>query len=647
MATHFIDKEPNRGESDLQQKYNQIQTLDANKIIEVVRALEAKWKLLPEHCNNVSFSRLGFTQFFAPEEIDEKTGFPRDIQMRIVDTKRDRELGFLKNVASRVKALELTTQLPDENDEGGAGLMLSERLCRLIKQVDEGFKNVRFYFKAGQRISDPRNQPDKFDADPEYFDANPMDAVKLDKCNPHQRAIVACLNETYRKEMRRYKDNCMIQRRSEGHYTRAWKPTHTIKAFVHEFADKDINFDFWQDITSKGRGIDDVIRHLSSCHDSQFPEIIKDRHMWSFKNGVFLGKVWCPEQGVYDCKFYPYESKEFMCLDPTKVSCKYFDQYFEDYSHVSDWYDIPTPHFQRIMDYQGFEEDVCKWMYVMGGRLCYDTGDLDHWQVIGFLKGVARSGKSTLITKVFKKFYESEDVKTLSNNIEKKFGLSSICDALLFIAPEVKGDLALEQAEFQSLVSGEDVSIAVKHAQARSMEWRTPGVLGGNEVPGWKDNSGSILRRILPWNFSKQVKDADPHLDAKLNDEMPAIMLKCIRAYIDYAQKYSNKDIWNVVPQYFKEIQKKVAMVASTLTNFLEQSNVKFGKDLYIPQRDFVAQFQAHCTTNNLGKPKFNEDFYQGPFSSRDLEVRVASLEYRGAILPSQPFIFGVDVLEE
>ena len=62
-----------------------------------------------------------------------------------------------------------------------------------------------------------------------------------------------------------------------------------------------------------------------------------------------------------------------------------------------------------------------------------------------------------------KKFYESEDVRTLSNNVERKFGLSSIYDGFMFIAPEVKGDLCLEQAEFQSLVSGEDISIACKH----------------------------------------------------------------------------------------------------------------------------------------------------------------------------------------
>jgi hypothetical protein len=283
----------------------------------------------------------------------------------------------------------------------------------------------------------------------------------------------------------------------------------------------------------------------------------------------------------------------------------------------------------------------------MGGKLCYDVGDIDGWQIIPFLKGVAMSGKSTIITKVFKKFYESDDVKTLSNNVERKFGLGGIYDALMFIAPEVKGDLCLEQAEFQSLVSGEDISIAIKHEKAKSVEWTTPGILAGNEVPNWKDNSGSVLRRILPWNFNKKVMDADPHLDEKLDKELPAIMLKCIKAYLEYAQKYSDKDIWNVVPSYFKVVQEQVAMITNSLQNFLASGKVVYGEDKFCLQTLFQHQFNNHCTENNLGKCKFNPDFYMGPFSSRGLEVRPATKMYNGTQYTNKQFIFGLDMCED
>jgi hypothetical protein len=151
----------------------------------------------------------------------------------------------------------------------------------------------------------------------------------------------------------------------------------------------------------------------------------------------------------------------------------------------------------------------------------------------------------------------------------------------------------------------------------------------------------------LPWNFAKQVRDADPQLDAKLDGEMPIILLKCIRAYLDYYQKYGNKDIWNVVPEYFKKIQKQVAMVASTLHNFLESTNIIYGKELFVPQKLFVQVFNQHCQANNLGKHKFNQDFYAGPFSSREIEVREEVVSYKGRTYPRQPVIYGLDVVEE
>ena len=172
-------------------------------------------------------------------------------------------------------------------------------------------------------------------------------------------------------------------------------------------------------------------------------------------------------------------------------------------------------------------------------------------------------------------------------------------------------------------------------------------MLGGNEVPNWKDNSGSVLRRILPWNFTKQVREADPQLDEKLDHEMPVILLKCVRAYLDYSNKYRNRDIWNVVPPYFKLIQKQVAMVASTLTNFMESTLITYGEDLFVPQTLFVQIFNQHCIANNLGKPKFNQDFYAGPFSARDIEVREEVVTYKGRTYPRQPIVFGLDVIEE
>jgi hypothetical protein len=636
--THFIDKEPNKYEALTELQKQHIQSMKEDQVLETIDKFEHAWSLKSNDFRNAR--ELGYRQFVHPDNFDDY-GNPNvnDIDLLAIKGIRDKQMTYLTNLKNHVRDLKIHKQEPNDD-----GITVMKRINNIKRQVDDGYHNIRRHYMSFERVDNPTVQP-QFSV---LGDPTTLDAEEVENSTPFQKCLLYSLDQTYKAGYRRYKGQCCEEIKTiEGHRTRAWQAKFTIEQFVYSLAQKDDNFEVWKNFTSRGTVFRDVIDNMSKCIDAQFPEITKRRHVWSFRNGVFVGKEWIPDRGVYDCCFYSYDSQEFRCLDPTIIACKYFDQQFDDFSHIERWQDIPTPWFDSILKYQNFEDEVCDWAYVMGGRLCYDVGELDGWQVIPFFKGIARSGKSTLITKVFKKFYENEDIGTLSNNIERKFGLSAIKDSFMFIAPEVKGDLALEQAEFQSMVSGEDVSVAVKNKTAVSIEWNVPGVLGGNEVPNWKDNSGSVLRRILPWNFAKQVRDADPQLDEKLNRELPIILLKCVKAYLDYSNKYKNKDIWNVVPEYFKKIQKQVAMVASTLHNFLESTNIIYGKELFVPQKLFVQVFNQHCQANNLGKHKFNQDFYAGPFSSRDIEVRDEVVNYKGRTYPKQPVIYGVDVVEE
>jgi hypothetical protein len=125
------------------------------------------------------------------------------------------------------------------------------------------------------------------------------------------------------------------------------------------------------------------------------------------------------------------------------------------------------------------------------------------------------------------------------------------------------------------------------------------------------------------------------------------ILLKCVKAYLQMAQDHHDAAIWNLVPEYFKTIQTQVAMVTNTLHNFMASEKVRFGQDLFVPQKVFTASFNIHCTENNLGRQKFNQDLYQGPFGSRDIEVRNESKIYKGRVYPTQPFIFGLDIIDE
>ena len=621
---------------------SEVNSLTPERLEAFIGQLEEKMGLA---CKGDRFAPLtnGFRQFFRDDELDTN-GMPQNVDLdRILEQKRR-----LVNLFSELyhRSNELGMKDRPSLDINGDEFRVAFRMMRLIETADDAYEIIFRYVRSFERINHPTcTAAVTEDMESSLFRCKTMDDSEESEASPFQRLLLYLLNRAYIMKLRRYKGQCCKQiETTDGHLTKAWRPVMEIKEFVYFYTQKEDKFDMWKNLTSKGSIVRDTITHLSNCRDMQFTEVEKNRHVWSFRNGIFVGKEWL-EDGQYGCRFYKYDTPEYDTLDPTIVSCKFFDQDFDDYTGVKNWYDIPTPHMQTVMTYQKFPEDVCKWLYVFIGRLCYDVGDLDGWQVIPFLKGIARSGKSTLITKVCKKFYDNEDVRTLSNNIEKKFGLWSIHDGFMFISPEVKGDLALEQAEFQSMVSGEDVSIARKNDKALSMTWNVPGILAGNEVPGYRDNSGSVLRRLVTWNFARQVQMADPHLDEKLDTELPAILCKCVRAYLEYSQKYNDQDIWNVLPKYFKSVQDQVAMLTNPLQHFLSSEKIRYGPEFFCPQKIFVQMFNQHCQENVLGRCRFNQDMYGGPFSAREIEVRHECCTYSGKAFSAQPVIYGLDVV--
>lgn len=651
--THFIEKEPNRDEAELAALVNEISTLDAEQIVRVIRYFENKWDLCGpagerNHLDADAENRIGFRpgQFFKPEAFGTD-GYPIAFHVREVEQQADMTKLKLKQIGYRLDTLPAVNELPFRLSRGKDDdeMSLEGRLNEILSQVYEGLFNVRRFLKRREQKQNRFAVPLSVSADPDCLHDTFLTTQQLEEFTPYQRSLYTLLNELNQKGYRRYMGNCMEQLETEdGFFSRAWKPVCTVKEFCYGVAQMEDKLELWKDLTTKGSGFNDATRYLENCVSGKFPDIKKTRYAWSFKNGIFIGKEFVGGTSEYASRFYAYGTREFATLDPSIVSAKYFDQDFPDYTGVP-WQEIPTPHFDSILKYQGFADDVKLWTYVFSGRGCFDLNDLDGWQVITFFKGVARSGKSTLVTRVLKKFYENVDVRVLSNNIEAKFGLSSIVDSLMFLAPEIKGDLSLEQAEFQSIVSGEDVSVAVKNQQARNLVWKTPGFLAGNEVPHWKDNSGSILRRLVTWNFGKQVHNADTHLDRKLEAELPLILQKCVRAYLDYARRYGHMDVWNVLPPYFKKIQDALAKNVSTLTHFMMSPEVRYGPDLCIPQKEFVQLLNQHCSINNLGRPRFNEDYYAGPFSSRDIRVEQGvTRTWEGKAFKNQPFIYGLTV---
>ena len=224
---------------------------------------------------------------------------------------------------------------------------------------------------------------------------------------------------------------------------------------------KQYNYENWKHNLSSSSMAQNVTDHLINSIEQELPELKRDRTRpaYAFRNGI------------YDCfrgRFFKYgetsELEDVVCIKDWKtnapdviLAAPTFEEEADlDETEFFDWYnDIPTPHFDTLINFQFIvkrdgevdereTEMVRRWMYVFMGRLLYPVKEHDDWQVMCFLKGVAGSGKST-ICRVAQWLFRNEEVAIISNNIERKFGLSSLYDKDLVLCYEARHDMALDQ----------------------------------------------------------------------------------------------------------------------------------------------------------------------------------------------------------
>lgn len=410
-----------------------------------------------------------------------------------------------------------------------------------------------------------------------------------------------------------------------GTGTKAWKKVDSIYNVLSRCVNKEVNYEQFLNMTSAVRDmVKPTAQHLEKIEDSQFPQLVKDRHVFSFQQGIYYADR---------DEFVKYED-----ITEDVISSKFFNVAFAEQ-------DVKTPFLDKILMYQDLDPEVIEWIYVFIGRMIYELEEKDAWQCLMYFVGQAGTGKSTIIS-VVKELYEDEDVGVMSNNIQKQFGLSDLVGKKVFIAPEIKRDFTIDQSEFQSMVSGDKINIAVKHSASKSMDWKTPGIMAGNEVPDFIDNSGSIQRRIVTVRFDKKVLDGDLKLITKLRKEMGHIIPKCNRMYLKKAEQFGTTTIWNVLPDYFKKTQRELAASTNPFVHLLCSDKLDWNPDNYIAESILKQIYNTHCMENNYKRQRWNKELYIGPCQQFQIKVKKDTLKYAGKER-TEIFFFGIDFKEE
>jgi hypothetical protein len=425
--------------------------------------------------------------------------------------------------------------------------------------------------------------------------------------------------------LRKCGDYCYEQIYTDGHKpTHAWKAKYTIEEFIIQNCNRHKDPGNWKVLSKQKRNLEEMVFNLTTLDDHEFPRIQKDRHKFSFKNGIYISKVPVKDSKGriqrYTDKFYPYHSTAPREVDSSMASANYFNLDFTEYSDLDDWYDIPTPNFQKVVDYQypnrPDRKEIAKWMYIMLGRCLFAHEELDRWQVMMYIIGMPGTGKSTFSNSVLKKIYQETEIGILDNNIEEQFGLYNIIrsgDKFITIGVELDNTFKLKRTDFLKMVSGDDLMIAVKGKTGFTYLWKSHIICIGNKLFGFEDHKGELARRIVPFVYDVKVKtkDTDLNLDEKLYAELPNIIQKICKAYLWAAQKYGTKNVWCVLPKYFHEMKTKISEQTNALQAFMGSNEIEFGKDHYVLESAFRQRYMDFCKSRGLGRPRLTREMYK------------------------------------
>jgi len=373
-----------------------------------------------------------------------------------------------------------------------------------------------------------------------------------------------------------------------GHKTHAYRYVCDIKAFVHRCCRKETNFEAHVNLLKSNAK--QIVDHLENNVDLQLPFLNKDRSVFSFK------------QGIYTCRDDTFHAYPASIREDT-VSANYFDTELDLSIMDMNWRDIPTPHIDKIFNDQKMTVDVRQWFFVFAGRMMWELNELDGWQIQPYLLGTAGSGKSTITDSLIGSIYDRTDVGVLSNNCERQWAVSGLVNGLIWICPEVKMDFQLEQATWQSMVSGERISVAAKYQTPYTIKWILPGWMSGNTLPGWEDHGGSIARRMIIFRFDERVTEHDTQLGAKIRSEMGKFIVKANRAYREMAALHGSKNIWNVLPEEFTEARDLSLASLSPVHLFFRSASVTVEEGAVHLLPEFLNVLNIWIQENNL--PKF------------------------------------------
>lgn len=633
--------------STLQNQYDgDIDSVGIEQVLEWVRTLVHMWT--PEEIDN--------------EELIARVTYHFDFNKPLSQVKMEELTAvyrcFGETLQFVLHVLHLSTEENDFQEEKNA--MLNVRWV-----MYSGFEAIKWSISTGAMYDGNRlPHTDKFRQNLLMYNHVPLNEKLVGKATPYEvftKYLLQKASEEFLARHRDFPDLLYRQKKYNGKGTYAWEKAYTLEEFIGEKCSRIYYPEGYEIGVKRPRLRDEAMRWIRGLPDDyHLPILDRDRHVFSFRNGVYFCKQ---DHFAYYADgpvVYP-AGDEKAGREP--VAANFIDEDLDpQFDKVgARCAEIETPYLDIVFNYQNFSQQTQHHIWALLGRLLYWIGEeitfpinnphtgqveeitiSDCWNVCLCLHGIRGTGKSTVANVIYD-MYSEDDKCAFANDMRKIQGLEGANDKFLILCPDLTKDFWLNRGTWQVMVEGGPVSAGGMYMANKTVKWRTHMLMVENENPFKNDLHGSAARRQATIIFPRGVnaQDVDPQLERKVLENKGNQLLKMNRMYHCALLVNGKRGFWDWCSEQFKESSATLKSETNPWLMFLQSEEVVLNPEepnkYYISLNDLRTKFKDFCRRNldetAARNVKTTPESYAAVFSDLGLYVRAVTEEDAGGRL--------------
>lgn len=280
--------------------------------------------------------------------------------------------------------------------------------------------------------------------------------------------------------------------------------------------------------------------------------------------------------------------------------------YIKDYDlNLSE--ETETPVFDSFME-TIFEnnKELIKYMTYLTGYLLSGTKTRQKFYICS---GGGSNGKSTYLELLEKMIGEEFVLATPITKISSKFGLGGAYGKKMIKASENQNkNTSIDTEVLKNLTGGDRVEIEQKFKEAKTVKLNLELIFSANSILKFDDDSDGFKRRLEVIPFNAKITNPDITLSERLEKEIPAIVNKVIKAFIQGTEK-GIVPCQEIIAETEKYIKKAIRVnIGETISDFLDKY-VSF-KQYASENKSNIYEYFLEKEKNSFAVPR--ETFWKG-----------------------------------